>query len=116
MASSNFNMEDPAKQEAIRRGSHEYIPTAGKHGIYVVKPYQHQEYPKMVASSLKDAKGNPKHPKPEFKSFLTSKGVAIPQDLAVQNYQTALTEWDLFMQSSIVNSKAEESAWLKANG
>ncbi len=48
MATSNFNMEDPAKQEAIRRGPHKYIPTAGKHGSYVPEPYKHQEYPKMV--------------------------------------------------------------------
>ena len=48
MASGNFNMEDPAKQEQIRRGHHEYIPTAGKHGTYVQRQYKHQEYPKML--------------------------------------------------------------------
>ena len=42
MDSANFNMEDPAKQEQIRRGTHEYIPTAGKHGAYVRSVYKHR--------------------------------------------------------------------------
>jgi hypothetical protein len=102
----SFNMEDPAKQEQIRRGSHEYIPTAGKHGSYVPKPYKHQEYPKMLG----------KWPKPEMKDFLKVNGVAIPQDLAVQNFQAAMTEWDRAMSASVVNNKAEEAQWLKENG
>lgn len=104
---SNFNMDDPAKQEAIRRGHHEYIPTAGKHGAYVPRVYKHQEYPKMLG----------KWPKPEFKNFLTTEaGVAIPQDLALQRWQAAVTDWDAAMSASVVNSKAEEVAWLKENG
>lgn len=106
MATGNFNMEDPGKQEAIRRGPHEYIPTAGKHGTYVPKQYRHQEYPKMMG----------KWPKPELKDFLKVNGVSMPQDVAAANYQAAMTEWDQLMSASIVNSKAEESAWLKENG
>jgi len=99
-------MEDPAVQEKIRRGSHKYIPTAGKHGTYVSEPYKHQEYPKMMC----------KDPKPEYKNFLKVNGVAIPADVALANFQTAVTEWDRAMTASIVNSKAEEAQWLKENG
>lgn len=106
MATGNFNMEDPAKQEQIRRGSHEYVPQAGKHGTYVPKPYKHQEYPKMMGE----------WPRPQQASFLKQNGVAIPQDLALQQFQTALAEWDRAMTASIVHSKAEETAWLKENG
>lgn len=112
----NFNMEDPSAQEKIRRGPHKYIPTAGKHGTYVPEPYKHQEYPKMAASLAKDEKGNPKFPKPELKNFQKVNGVSIPGDLALANYQAAVAEWDRFMISSIVNSKAEETQWLKENG
>lgn len=106
MAASNFNMEDPAKQEAIRRSSHEYVPTAGKHGTYVPKPYKHQEYPKMMG----------KWPKPEFKAFQMVNGVQIPGDLALANFQNAMTEWDRAMTASTVNNRAEEAQWLKDNG
>jgi hypothetical protein len=94
----NFNMEDPAKQESIRRGPHEYIPTAGKHGTYVAKPYKHQEYPKMMG----------KWPRPQFASF---KGKADAQQL----FEEAVKEWDRAMTASTVNSKAEEQQWLKEN-
>jgi len=103
---ANMNMDDPSKQEAIRRGSHEYIPTAGKHGSYVPKPYRHQEYPKMLG----------KWPKPEQKDFLKVNGVAMPGDVALANFQAAMAEWDRAMTASIVNSKQEEVAWLKENG
>ena len=105
MSTGNFNMEDPAKQEQIRRGHHEYIPTAGKHGTYVPKQYKHQEYPKMMG----------KTPRPEFKNFIRQKGVEIPQEIAVQQFNNALEEWDRYMASSVVNSKAEETQWLREN-
>lgn len=106
MGATNFNMDDPAKQEAIRRGPHEYIPTAGKHGTYVSKPYKHQEYPKMMG----------KWPHPEFKDFKKQNGIDIPNDIALQQFQTAVTDWDRAMAASVVNSKAEEAQWLKENG
>lgn len=106
MASGNFNMEDPAKQEAIRRGPHEYVSGEGKHGTYKPKAYRHQEYPKMLG----------KYPRPLLADFKQVNGVAIPGDLALQNFQRALLEWDQAMTASIVNSKAEEVAWLKENG
>lgn len=106
MATANFNMEDPTKQEAVRRGHHEYVPTAGKHGSYVPKQYKHQEYPKMMG----------KWPKPVYKDFATQNGVAIPQDLALQQFQAATTEWDAAMSASVVNNKTEEAQWLKENG
>ncbi len=105
-AAGNFNMEDPAKQEAIRRGTHEYIPTAGKHGAYVPKVYKHQEYPKMLC----------KDPRPVLKDFLTKNGVAIPHAAAQEELQVALMDWDRKMTASIVHSKAEEAQWLKENG
>ena len=95
----NFNMEDPGKQESIRRGHHEYIPTAGKHGSYVAKPYKHEEYPKMMATFKK----------PEFAAF---KGKPDAQQL----FEEAVKEWDGAMMASRVNSKAEEQTWLKQNG
>lgn len=107
MASTgNFNMEDPSKQEAIRRGHHEYVPTAGKHGSYVPRIYKHQEYPKMMGKFVK----------PEQKDFLKVNGVAIPGDIALANYQQAMTEWDRAMQATIVQNQREEQAWLKENG
>lgn len=105
--SGNFNMEDPTKLEAIRRGTHEYIPTAGKHGSYVPRQYDRSknEYPKMMG----------KQPKPEQKDFLKVNGVSIPGDIALQNYQTAMAEWDRYMTSTIVNGPAEEKQWLREN-
>lgn len=106
MATGNFNMEDPTKQEAVRRGHHEYVPTAGKHGSYVPKQYKHQEYPKMLG----------KWDQPKLASFTAQNGVSIPQDIALQNFQAAMTEWDRAMTNSIVNNKTEEAQWLKENG
>lgn len=107
MSSGNFNLEDPAKQEAIRRQPHAYIPTAGKHGAYVPQPYKHQEYPKMMGTA----------PHPQRKDFEKGKnGVVIPGDMALANYQAAVAEWDRYMQTTVVNSAAEEAAWLKENG
>lgn len=102
---ANMNIDDPARQEQIRRGYHEYVPSAGKHGVYVPKAYKHQEYPKMLG----------KWPKPEQKDFLKVNGVSIPSDLALANWQTAVAEWDRAMTASVVNSRAEETAWLKEN-
>jgi hypothetical protein len=105
-ASGNYNMDDPAKQEQIRRGPHEYIPSAGKHGTYVARPFKQQEYPKMMG----------KWPRPQLKDFLRQNGVEIPQDVAAQQLQAAIVEWDQRLCASIVHSKAEEVQWLKENG
>jgi hypothetical protein len=101
MASGNFNMEDPSKQEQIRRGHHEYIPTAGKHGAYVPRQYDRSknDYPKMMG----------KFPAPKLADF---KGQANPEQLL----ENAQREWNRAMDATIVNSKAEEHEWLKANG
>jgi hypothetical protein len=100
MGTANFNMEDPAKQEQIRRGTHEYVPTAGKHGSYVPRVYKRaeHEYPKMMG----------KWPRPQLADF---KG----QPDAQTKLELALKAWDDAMTASIVNSKAEEQQWLKAN-
>jgi hypothetical protein len=100
-------MEDPAKQEQIRRGPHRYEPSAGRHGSYVPTTYKHQEYPKMLG----------KWPKPELKQFTkTEAGVIVSAQIADANYQAALKTWNDAMEASVVNSKAEEVQWLKANG
>jgi hypothetical protein len=99
MASGNFNLEDPAKQEQIRRGHHEYIPTAGKHGSYVARPYKHQEYPKMMG----------KFPRPQLAAF---KGKPDGERL----FEEATKEWDSAMVATTVNSAAEAQVWLKQNG
>jgi hypothetical protein len=105
---ANMNMDDPSRQEQVRRGHHEYIPTAGKHGSYVPRQYDRSknEYPKMMGT----------WPKPEYKDFRKQNGVEIPGDLALQQYQLAMQEWDRLMTNSIVNSKSEETQWLKENG
>lgn len=102
---AGMNMDDPAKQETIRRGHHRYEPGAGKHGSYVPAQYKHQEYPKMMG----------KWPRPELKNFLMVNGVSIPQDLAASQFQAAMIDWDRAMTASTVNSRAEETAWLKEN-
>jgi hypothetical protein len=104
-STGNFNMDDPAKQEAIRRGPHEYIATAGKHGTYVPRPFKQQEYPKMMG----------KQPAPQLKDFLSQNGVDIPRDVALANYQAAVRAWDDYMTSTVVHNKAEEANWLKQN-
>lgn len=107
MATSNFNIEDPAKQEQVRRGHHEYVPTAGKHGAYIPKPYQHQDYPKMMASL----------PQPQLKDFQKSKGgVLVPGDVALANWQAAMQEWDRTMTASVVKNAEEEAEWKRKNG
>jgi hypothetical protein len=105
---ANMNMDDPSRQEEVRRGHHEYIATAGKHGSYVPRQYDRSknEYPKMMGT----------WPKPEYKDFRKQNGVEIPGDLALQQYQLAMQEWDRLMTNSIVNSKSEETQWLKENG
>jgi hypothetical protein len=104
----NMNMDDPSRQEQVRRGHHEYIATAGKHGSYVPRQYDRSknEYPKMMGT----------WPKPEYKDCRKQNGVEIPGDLALQQYQLAMQEWDRLMTNSIVNSKSEETQWLKENG
>lgn len=107
MPTPNFNMEDPAEQEKIRRGPHEYIPTAGKHGAYVSKPYQRQEYPKMMGTL----------PQPKLRDFQRSAaGVLLPPDVANANFQAAMADWDAYMTRSIVKNAAEEKQWLRENG
>lgn len=96
----NMNMDDPAKQEAIRRGPHQYVANVGKHGVYVHQPYDRakNEYPKMMAT----------FPKPQPADF---KGKPESERL----YEEALREWDRAMTGSIVNSKSEELQWMKQN-
>lgn len=106
-ARANFNMEDPAKQEQIRRGTHRYEPSAGRHGTYAPTTYKHQEYPKMLG----------KWPKPELKQFQkTETGVIVSPQIAHANFEVAMKEWNDAMEASVVHSKAEESQWLKING
>jgi hypothetical protein len=101
-------MDDPAVQEQIRRGHHEYVAGDGKHGMYVPKQYNREknEYPKMMG----------KDPMPQLKDFTkTEAGLAIPQDVALANWQAAVVEWDRYMTSTTVHSKSEEAQWLKEN-
>jgi hypothetical protein len=102
----SFNMDDPAKQEQIRRGPHEYVASEGKHGLYKPVAAVFREFPKMMG----------KWPKPEYKNFAVQNGVTIPGDIALQNFQAAMIEWDRAMTTSIVNNKAEERQWLQEHG
>lgn len=96
---ADMNLQDPAKVERIRRGSHAYIQGEGRHGIYVERPYIHQSYPKVMdktpAPQRKDFKGKP------------------DADLLFEN---ARKEWDDLQTSSIVTSKAEEETWIAKHG
>lgn len=94
----NRNMEDPAVQESIRRQSHEYAPSEGRHGLYKPKAYVHQEYPKMML----------KLPRPTLKDFQG-------QPAAHELYETAARGWDSAMSASVVHNKTQETAWLKEN-
>lgn len=94
----NFNMEDPNKQEKIRRGSHEYVPGAGKHGTYVEKPYLHQGYPKVMGSV----------PAPMRSAFAAGEG-------GNTLFEEARKAWDDDARRNTVNSKPEEEAWLSAH-
>lgn len=98
------NWDDPNVQESVRRGTHVYEATAGKHGQYrPTNPnaspgaitYQFQEYPKMML----------KKPRPQRKDFRGKPD----QDFL---YEEAVKEWDLALTLSIVNSKKEEEAWI----
>jgi hypothetical protein len=93
---ANFNQEDPAKQEAIRRKSHEYVEGGGRHGVYKEKPYIHQEYPKVMD----------KTPAPKRVDFKGKEQI----DLLLEN---ATREWDELQKASIVNNAAEEERWLE---
>jgi len=119
MASAgNFNIDDPAKQEKIRREPHEYIPTAGRHGAYRPKPYDREanEFPKMAASLAKDSKGRPKYPRPELKDFLTQRGVSIPLEAAQTQHEQAVKAWDDFCTRSICANQSQVDEWLKIHG
>jgi hypothetical protein len=104
------------EQEQIRRGSHEYLAING--GFYKAKPYEHQEYPKMMLRT----------PRPQFKEFRKKllaqlagdnelNQLLLGQKLDMQAlYEAAAREWDEEAQASIVKNKAEEEAWLKEHG
>ena len=94
MAREDFNMNDPAQQEKIRRGTHEYVGGDGRHGRYVSRPFLQQEYPKQMLSEAA----------PKRKSFKTE-----------QEFVDATKEWQDRAQASIVKNKAEEEAWLAEN-
>lgn len=91
----DFNIQDPSKQEAVRRKSHDYVAGEGRHGTYVEKPYHHQEYPKVMDTT----------PAPVRKSFKTD-----------DDFKAALADFEDVQKQSIVNSKTEEERWLAANG
>jgi len=94
----NRNMDDPAVQEKIRRGHHEYVPGDGKHGTYVERQYlSPQEYPKVM-----DRTPPPVRDDPRFTSD--------------EEFQNAVKAWDNKIAKSIVNNKDEEDAWTAARG
>lgn len=97
-ATGSMNMEDPSQQEKIRRQSHEYVPTEGRHGTYRPKPYLHQSYPRMMDRT----------PAPKFEEFRGKPG-------AQELFEEAKQEWNRKVAMSIVNNKREEDAWLKAH-
>lgn len=105
MPGGNFNMLDPTVQEDIRRKPHEYVATEGKHGMYREKPYVHQEYPKMMG----------KYERPTFEQFTKSNGVVLPGDVALVNFQAALTDWNRAMAATVVHNKSQEREWLANN-
>ncbi len=96
-------MEDPAKQEAIRRGPHEYVPGDGKHGFYRPTAPSTKEYPKMMGRA----------PRPLLANFLKVNGVEIPLAVAQAQLEQAVKEWDQYLCTTIVHSKVEEAQWLR---
>lgn len=92
----DFNIQDPAKVEAIRRKPHKYVVGEGRHGVYVEAPYTHQEYPKIMD----------KTPVPTMKDF---KGKPDAQLL----FDNAMREWDALKRESTVYNKSQEAAWIE---
>jgi hypothetical protein len=92
---ADFNVKDPAVQEKIRRGSHEYVPGAGRHGEYVPSTYLHQEYPKVMDRT----------PAPIRKAFKTD-----------DEFKAAVADWEEDQKNSTVKNKSEEDRWLAAHG
>jgi hypothetical protein len=96
---ANFNQEDPAKQEAIRRKPHRYVEGDGRHGRYVEETFQStDEYPKIMDRT----------PPPQPAEF---KGKPNWEVLL----ETARREFDERQTQSIVHNKAQEQAWLEAH-
>jgi len=81
---------DPAVQEKIRRGPHEYVRGDGVHGIYVTRPAKELEYPKMLDNTTC----------PTRRQFKTE-----------PEFNEAVEDWKRQTDSSIVHNKEEERAW-----
>ncbi len=92
----DFNVQDPAKLDAIRKKPHAYVQGEGRHGTYVDRPYIHQEYPKIMD----------KMPPPTMKDF---KGKADAPLL----FENAMKEWEEVQRESTVHNKAQEADWLE---
>lgn len=88
-------MDDPAAQEKIRRGHHEYVPGDGKHGTYVEKPYFHKEYPKIMDLT----------PSPNRADYDND-----------AEHEHDVRKWEAKVLKSTVNSKEEEDAYLARRG
>lgn len=94
----SYNLPDPADQEKIRRGSHEYRSDGGVHGRYMPKPYIRQEYPKVMD----------KTPYPQLKDFAGKHDAEIL-------LEHARKMWDTRQTASIVIDEAGEKDWLAAH-
>lgn len=91
----SMNIQDPAEQEKVRRRTHDYVEGGGRHGSYVAADYHHKEYPKFM-----DRTPAPKRAKKQTD----------------EQFQSAFQDWEDAVNASVVNSKAEEIAWLAENG
>lgn len=92
----DFNVQDPAKLEKIRSGSHAYVQGEGRHGTYVERPYLHQEYPKIMD----------KTPIPTIRDFKGKQDAALLLD-------NAMKDWEEVQRDSTVHNKSQEADWIK---
>jgi hypothetical protein len=98
----NFNMQDPAQQDKIRRGTHYYDEV--NHRYIPIGPpgtnqgYLHQEYPKVMD----------KTPCPQLADF---KGQPNAEILLEQMRR----EWDERQMHSVVKNKDEEEKWIESH-
>jgi hypothetical protein len=90
-AGPRFDMKDPAVQEKIRRGPHEYVVIDGVRQYVPLDGYKHQAYPKYMDRSAQ----------PIRKAYKTD-----------AEHQVAVKEWEEAITASLVSNKAEEDAWL----
>src|SRR5579862_8345581 len=91
-----IDLKNPAEQEKIRRGPHQFV--TGEGYVPLEGGYRHQEYPKVMDHT----------PAPKRSEFARG-------DSGEAAFAEAKQGWDQQLQTSIVHNEREAQAWLKAH-